>query len=85
MALAIGTGTRITQFFYEDPNNPHLVTERIDPNGAITTFTYTSDGNLKTVKDTYSCDPEEEQENVTTYTYAEEVDSPLNRKRCFSL
>jgi RHS repeat-associated protein len=57
---------------YNDPNNPNLLTKRIDPNLTTTIMTYTANGNVKTVTD--------KDGNVTTYTYAEEIDSPLNPK-----
>ena len=63
---------RRTYFYYEDVNNPYLLTQRIDHNGAITNYNYSSEGNLKEMEDPYG--------NVTTYVYAQETDSPLNPK-----
>lgn len=61
-----------TLFEYNDPNNPSLLTKQIDPNLTETSYSYTASGNLKTVTD--------KDGNVTTYVYAEEIDSPLNPK-----
>ena len=65
-------GTTETVLEYNDPNNPNLMTKRIDPNLTVTEMTYTLDGKVKTMTD--------KEGNVTTYTYAEEIDSPLNPK-----
>ncbi len=61
-----------TLYEYNDPNNPNLLTKQIDPNLTETSYTYTTNGNLKTSTDKGG--------NVTTYVYAEEIDSPLNPK-----
>ncbi len=63
---------------YNDPTvapfnpNPYLLTKQIDPNLTETIMTYTDNGNIKTTMDKGS--------NVTTYTYADEIDTPLNPK-----
>ncbi len=63
---------------YNDPGvspfnpNPYLLVKKTDPNLTFVEMTYTDNGNLKSLKD--------KDGNVTTYTYAEEIDSPLNPK-----
>ena len=70
-----------TEFRYEDPYNPYLLTKRIDPDLVETIMTYTepevsdphiSGGHLKTLQDKGGF--------VTTYTYAEELAGALNPK-----
>ena len=68
----VGPVINETLMEYADPNNPYLLTTRTDPNLTQTVMTYTANGNLRTVTDKAG--------NVTTYTYAEEIDSPLNPK-----
>ena len=57
---------------YEDSNNVYLPTKSVDPNLNVTLTTYTDDGLVKTTTD--------KNGNVTTLTYAEEIDTPLNPK-----
>ena len=63
---------RTTLLEYQDPNNPYLLTKEIDHNLNVAERSYTPDGNLKTITDKAG--------NVTTYVYAEEIDTPLNPK-----
>lgn len=68
----VGPVINETLMEYADSGNPYLLTTRTDPNLTQTVMTYTTNGNIKTVTDKAG--------NVTTYTYAEEIDSPLNPK-----
>jgi YD repeat-containing protein len=54
---------------YNDPNNPHLVTRQIMPNGFTLTMTYNVQGNVSSVNESYS-------DTTTIYRYTEDVDSP---------
>ena len=60
-----------TIYIYDNTNDnpdgsPYLVTRRIDPNGAITNYSYKANDDLKQVEDTGG--------NITEYFYAEDVD-----------
>lgn len=71
----IGRIYRETSYGYNDPYeepynpNPYLLTSVTDDNLNTIEMTYTEAGNLKTVRDKAG--------NITTYEYAEEIDSPL--------
>jgi len=63
----------VSDFEFNDPLNPFLMTRQISPNGAITAMTYNAQGSLRTVTDDHL--------NVTTYDYVEDIDpTPINPK-----
>jgi RHS repeat-associated protein len=78
LVSATGPVVNETLMEYNDPSvspfnpNPYLLKRQTDPNLTYVEMTYTDNGNLKTFQD--------KEQKVTTYTYAEEIDSPLNPK-----
>lgn len=58
--------TQITNFFYDDEDNPYKVSQRVGDNGAVTQYAYKTNGDLQSMTDPGN--------NVTQYFYAEDVD-----------